>query len=66
MKKNYILLCSLFVSIVIILSCDKKEEQIVRPIKIRTSIAGKEMAAPVVTAFGTTAKIYTFILVPPL
>lgn len=53
MRKIIISVCILLNSIVLTVSCDKEEEQIVRAIEIKTTIAGKEMAAPIVSAFGT-------------
>ena len=53
MKKNIISLYIIIYSIVMLLSCNKAEESSVSPIEIKTAIVSKEMAAPVVSAFGT-------------
>lgn len=53
MRKFIISILILINSIVLNISCEKEEEQIIKPIEIKTSIAGKEMAAPIVSAFGT-------------
>ena len=53
MRKNIISVCIFLYFIFLIISCKKEEEQIVRSIEIKASVAGKEMAAPIVSAFGT-------------
>ena len=54
MRKEIIIAVSILLnSIVLIMSCDKEEEHIVGPIEIKTSIVCKEMAAPIVSTFGT-------------
>ena len=53
MRKIIVIICILCNSLAMIISCRKENERLVNPIEIKASIACKEMAAPIVSGFGT-------------
>ena len=53
MNRKRVSVCIVLFFLFMILACRKEEEHVVRTVEVKTATAGKELAAPVVSAFGT-------------